>query len=122
RLAARRRLASFIVSETQFLYHVAAFLGRYSRFCCCPQSQIGTPKPRYQYRCKWENYVMSNDGVNVPRRRFLTVSTTVVGAVGVVGAAVPFIGSWNPSAKAQAAGAPVKVNVSKLEPDAMMSV
>ena len=65
---------------------------------------------------------MSNDGVNVPRRRFLTVSTTVVGAVGVVGAAVPFIGSWNPSAKAQAAGAPVKVNVSKLEPDAMMSV
>jgi ubiquinol-cytochrome c reductase iron-sulfur subunit len=65
---------------------------------------------------------MSNDGVNVQRRRFLTVSTTVVGAVGVVGAAVPFIGSWNPSAKAEAAGAPVKVNVANLEPDSMLSV
>lgn len=65
---------------------------------------------------------MSNDGVNEQRRRFLTVSTTVVGAVGVVGAAVPFIGSWNPSAKAEAAGAPVKVNITKLEPDSLMSV
>lgn len=65
---------------------------------------------------------MSNDGVNEQRRRFLTVSTTVVGAVGVVGAAVPFVGSWNPSAKAEAAGAPVKINIGKLEPDGMMSV
>lgn len=65
---------------------------------------------------------MSNDGVNEQRRRFLTVSTTVVGAVGVVGAAVPFIGSWNPSAKAEAAGAPVKLDISKLEPDAMTQV
>lgn len=65
---------------------------------------------------------MSNDGVNEKRRRFLTVSTTVVGAVGVVGAAVPFIGSWNPSAKAEAAGAPVKVNIGNLEVDSLMSV
>lgn len=65
---------------------------------------------------------MSNDGINEQRRRFLTVSTTVVGAVGVVGAAVPFIGSWNPSAKAEAAGAPVKLDISKLEPDAMTSI
>ena len=64
----------------------------------------------------------NNDGVSNARRRFLTVSTSVVGAVGVVGAAVPFIGSWNPSAKARAAGAPVKVNISKLEPDARMVV
>lgn len=59
---------------------------------------------------------MSNDGVNVGRRRFLVAATSVVGAVGAVGAAVPFVGSWNPSAKAKAAGAPVKVNVSKIEP------
>ncbi|MGB1263066.1 MAG: ubiquinol-cytochrome c reductase iron-sulfur subunit, partial [Cognaticolwellia sp.] len=38
------------------------------------------------------------------------------GGVGVVGVAVPFIGSWNPSARAKAAGAPVEVNVSKIEP------
>lgn len=65
---------------------------------------------------------MSNDGVNEQRRRFLTVSTTVVGAVGVVGAAVPFVGSWNPSAKAEAAGAPVKADISKLESGAMTQV
>lgn len=65
---------------------------------------------------------MSNDGVNEGRRRFLTGATTVVGAVGVVGAAVPFVGSWNPSAKARAAGAPVRVNISSLEPGARMTV
>lgn len=59
---------------------------------------------------------MSNDGVNVGRRRFLVAATSVVGAAGAVGAAVPFVGSWFPSAKAKAAGAPVKVNVSKIEP------
>lgn len=64
---------------------------------------------------------MSNDGINQGRRRFLTGATCVVGAAGVVGAAVPFVGSWNPSAKAKAAGAPVKVNIAKLEPGAMMT-
>lgn len=65
---------------------------------------------------------MSNDVVNKTRRRVLTGATTVVGAVGAVGAAVPFVGSWNPSAKAKAAGAPVKVNISKIEPGAMITV
>jgi ubiquinol-cytochrome c reductase iron-sulfur subunit len=65
---------------------------------------------------------MSNDGVNVSRRRFLTAATSVVGAAGVVGAAVPFVGSWNPSAKAKAAGAPVKFDASKLEPGEMKTV
>ncbi len=59
---------------------------------------------------------MSNAPVNNGRRRFLTAATSVVGGVGVVGVAVPFIGSWNPSARAKAAGAPVEVNVSKIEP------
>ena len=63
---------------------------------------------------------MSSDEVNRERRRFLTGATCVVGGVGVVGAVVPFVGSWSPSAKAKAAGAPVKVNISKLEPGAMM--
>ena len=64
---------------------------------------------------------MSNDGVNQERRRFLTGATCVVGAAGVVGAAVPFVGSWNPSAKAKAAGAPVKANISKIEPGQMVT-
>ena len=65
---------------------------------------------------------MSQDGSNRTRRRFLTGATAVVGAVGVVGAAVPFIKSWVPSAKARAAGAPVKANIGKLERGAMMTV
>jgi len=50
----------------------------------------------------------------------LVAATSVVGAAGAVGAAVPFVGSWFPSAKAKAAGAPVKVNVSKIEPGQQM--
>lgn len=63
---------------------------------------------------------MSNDGVNAGRRRFLVAATSVVGAAGAVGAAVPFVGAWYPSAKAKAAGAPVKVNVGKIEPGQQM--
>ena len=65
---------------------------------------------------------MSNDGVNNSRRRVLTAMTSAVGAVGVVGAAVPFVGSWNPSAKAKAAGAPVEFNLSKLALGEMVTV
>lgn len=65
---------------------------------------------------------MSNDGVNQRRRRVLTAMTSVVGAAGVVGVAVPFVGSWNPSAKAKAAGAPVEVNIAKIEPGQMITV
>lgn len=57
---------------------------------------------------------MNEDSVNTGRRNFLIGATTAVGSAGVVGLAVPFVGSWNPSAKALAAGAPVKVDISKL--------
>ena len=60
--------------------------------------------------------LMSNVGVNTGRRRFLVVATSVVGAAGAAGAAIPFLGSWAPSAKAKAAGAPVRVNISKIDP------
>ncbi len=65
---------------------------------------------------------MSSDDVNSGRRRFLTAATSVVGVAGVVGIAVPFVGSWNPSAKAKAAGAPVKADISKIEPGQMVVV
>ena len=65
---------------------------------------------------------MSTDGVDKGRRRFLTASTAVVGAVGAAGVAVPFIGSMWPSARAQAAGAPVEADISKLEEGAQMTV
>ena len=56
------------------------------------------------------------------RRRFLTVATSVVGGVGVVGAAVPFIKSWNPSEKAKAAGADVEIDISKVQPGQLIRV
>jgi ubiquinol-cytochrome c reductase iron-sulfur subunit len=65
---------------------------------------------------------MSDDGTNGGRRKFLTVATSVVGAAGAVGIAVPFIGSWNPSAKAKAAGAPVKFDAGKIEPGQLVRV
>ena len=59
---------------------------------------------------------MSESSVNSGRRNFLLGATAVVGAGGVAGLAVPFLGSCNPSAKALAAGAPIKVDISRLEP------
>ena len=59
---------------------------------------------------------MSDQGVDVSKRHFLTASVTVVGAVGTGFAAVPFISAMSPSAKARAAGAPVEVDIGKLEP------
>src|SRR5690554_3218076 len=56
------------------------------------------------------------------RRHFLTVATAVTGAVGLVGTAVPFVASFKPSARAQALGAPVEFDVSKLEPGSMSRV
>ncbi len=63
---------------------------------------------------------MTDDSTNTGRRRFLVGSTSVMGAAGVVGAAVPFIGSWNPSAKARAAGAPVRIDISRLQAGEML--
>lgn len=65
---------------------------------------------------------MNNGDVSQSRRRFLIGATSVVGGVGVIGAAVPFVASWNPSAKAEAAGAPVSVNIDKIEPGQQITV
>ena len=65
---------------------------------------------------------MSTDGVDTSRRRFLTVAASVVGGIGAVYAAVPFLASMQPSERAQAAGAPVEVDISKLEPGQRINV
>src|SRR6185312_6997320 len=49
----------------------------------------------------------ASEVVDHGRRRFIKAATSVVGGVGIVSAAVPFIKSWEPSARAKAAGAPV---------------
>lgn len=65
---------------------------------------------------------MSSEGVNKSRRRLLTGTVAVVGGAGVVAAAIPFVKMWQPSARARAAGAPVEVSISKLEPGQMLQV
>lgn len=56
------------------------------------------------------------------RRHFLTVATVVTGGAGAIATAVPFVASFKPSARAQALGAPVTVDISKLESGALMRV
>lgn len=63
-----------------------------------------------------------SDNKGFTRRHFLTAATAVTGGVGVAATAVPFVASFKPSARAQALGAPVEVDVSKVEPGAMIVV
>jgi ubiquinol-cytochrome c reductase iron-sulfur subunit len=65
---------------------------------------------------------MSNSGVDKSKRQFLTSALSVVGAVGAGYLAVPFLSQMQPSAKAMAAGAPVEVDISKMEPGQLVRV
>ena len=60
--------------------------------------------------------------INIEKRRFLGAATTFVGAVGVIGASVPFVLSWQPSARAKMAGGPVEAGIRNLEPGRMITV
>ena len=63
---------------------------------------------------------MSNEGVDVGKRRFLTAATTVVGSVGAGFTAWPFLASWQPSERAKALGAPIKADISELAVGALV--
>jgi len=65
---------------------------------------------------------MSAEGVDLKRRRLLTAVASAIGGAGVIAVAVPFVSSMQPSARAQAAGAPVEADISKLEPGQMLTV
>lgn len=65
---------------------------------------------------------MATEGVDLKKRRMLTNAATVAGAVGAGFVAVPFLASWAPSERAKTAGAPVEVDISKLQDGAMMTV
>ena len=55
------------------------------------------------------------DNVDEKKRRMLLVATSAAGTVAAAGVAGPFIASWFPSARALAAGAPVEIDISKIE-------
>ncbi|WP_047540983.1 ubiquinol-cytochrome c reductase iron-sulfur subunit [Methylotenera versatilis] len=59
--------------------------------------------------------------VNQEKRNFLIAATAGVGALGAAAVAVPFVGSMLPSERAKAAGAPVEVDVSKIQPGSMIT-
>ncbi|MGH8378904.1 MAG: ubiquinol-cytochrome c reductase iron-sulfur subunit N-terminal domain-containing protein, partial [Gammaproteobacteria bacterium] len=61
-----------------------------------------------------------SEEIDKSKRHFLTVATVVVGAVGVVMTAVPFVSSMEPSARALGLGGPVDIDVSKIEPGGMI--
>jgi len=65
---------------------------------------------------------MNRTGVNGGRRKFLVAASTAVGGVAAAGVAVPMVMSMMPSARAKAAGAPVEVDISKVEPGMMLTV
>jgi ubiquinol-cytochrome c reductase iron-sulfur subunit len=63
-----------------------------------------------------------SDEASVSRRHFLAVATSVTGVVGLALTAAPFVASFRPSTRAQALGAPVSVDISKLDEGAMVRV
>jgi ubiquinol-cytochrome c reductase iron-sulfur subunit len=63
-----------------------------------------------------------SDEVDHSRRRLLTAATVGTGVIGAAFAAIPFLASWKPSARAKALGAPVEVDASKLEAGQMLKV
>ncbi len=65
---------------------------------------------------------MINEGVDKSKRQFLTSALTVVGAVGAGYLAVPFLSQMQPSVKAMAAGAPVEVDISKMEEGQLLRI
>lgn len=69
-----------------------------------------------------DNTLDNKNNINLSRRKFLTTATSIVGAVGAAYVAAPFITSWMPSAKAQAAGAPVEVDLSKMEYGSQLTI
>jgi ubiquinol-cytochrome c reductase iron-sulfur subunit len=65
---------------------------------------------------------MAEATVDKGKRRFVIGATSVVGGAGVVAAATPFVMSLFPSERAKAAGAPVEIDISKLEPGQKIDV
>ncbi len=65
---------------------------------------------------------MAKQEVDQGKRRFLIAATSAMGGVAGAAVAVPFIASMLPSERAKAAGAPVEVDISKIEPGAMITV
>ncbi|MEO8003450.1 MAG: ubiquinol-cytochrome c reductase iron-sulfur subunit [Betaproteobacteria bacterium] len=65
---------------------------------------------------------MAKSNIDRGKRRFLVAASSVMGGAAGVAVAVPFVLSMTPSARARAAGAPIEVDISKVEPGMMITV
>ena len=65
---------------------------------------------------------MSEKEMDRSKRRFLIAATSAVGGIGVAVGAIPFVLSMMPSERARAAGAPVEVDISKIEPGMLLNI
>ncbi|MDD5388624.1 MAG: ubiquinol-cytochrome c reductase iron-sulfur subunit [Gallionellaceae bacterium] len=65
---------------------------------------------------------MSDKSVDTSKRRFLVTMASAAGGAAALGVATPFVMSMMPSARAKAAGAPVEVDISKIEPGMLLAV
>jgi len=74
---------------------------------------------------EWRGSTMSDDTVSADvdnsRRKFLTMATAATAAVGGAFTLVPFVASWKPSERARALGAPLELDLSKMEPGQMIT-
>jgi ubiquinol-cytochrome c reductase iron-sulfur subunit len=68
------------------------------------------------------SFLSMSEDVDLSRRHFIGVATAVTGGVGTVFAAIPFVSSWRLSARAQALGAPVEVDIGKLDEGGLLKV
>ena len=59
---------------------------------------------------------------NLNRRKFLSIATSLTSAVGGIFAVGAFVSTFQPSKKAKALGASIKVSLSKLEPGSIIKV
>lgn len=59
-----------------------------------------------------------NPNVDTSRRRFLTLAASGMGVIGGAAVVWPLLASLRPSAKAQAAGAPITIDLAAIEPGA----
>jgi ubiquinol-cytochrome c reductase iron-sulfur subunit len=65
---------------------------------------------------------MQEEGIDEHRRHFLATITAFMAGLGIAVSGIPLFSSWLPSAKAQAAGGPVEVDISSLQPGQLMIV
>lgn len=61
-----------------------------------------------------KDHCVIKETVDQGKRQFLAMFTAMIGGIGAMFAVIPFVGSWLPSAKAKASGAPIKVNIANL--------